>query len=63
MDLETVVEIKGYWKDKAWKVDELRRILEPHNIKICVITDIKPYTKSTKRDTRIWKTKRQLELK
>jgi hypothetical protein len=63
MDLETVVEVKGYWKDKVWKVDELKRILEPHNIKICVITDVTPYTKSIKRDTRIWKTARQFEQK
>ena len=61
-ELETVVEIKGYWKDKVWKVDELKKILEPHNIKICIITDISPYTKSTKREARIWKTTRRLEL-
>lgn len=61
-ELETIVEIKGYWKDKVWKVDELKKILDPHKIKICIITDISPYTKSTKRETRIWKTTRRLEL-
>lgn len=54
-ELIKIVEIKGYWKDKVWKYDILKELL---NIELSMITDIKPYTNNWRHDIKEWKEKR-----
>jgi hypothetical protein len=39
-----IVEIKGYWKDKVYKYEELKDQLLEINLPMVLITDIKPYS-------------------
>lgn len=57
MNLIKIVEIKGYWKDKTWKYDELKNI---SNLELSMITDIKPYSNNWIKDIKEWKEKRIL---
>lgn len=50
-----IVEIKGYWKDKTWKYDILKKMLD---IELSMITDIKPYSNNWRHDIKEWKEKR-----
>jgi len=59
--IKSIVEIKGYWKDKVWKYDELKGKLK--NINFSLITDIKPYTNQYYKDIKIWKKERILKIK
>lgn len=47
-----IVEIKGFWKDKVYKYDELKLLL---NIDLVLITDMTPYTTNINKDITHWK--------
>ena len=60
--LSSVVEIKGYWKDKSWKVDSLNEQLK---IDVSLIEKIEPYVESgntKQKELRKWKKERLLKL-
>lgn len=58
--LYKIVEIKGYWKDKVYKYNELKEQL---NIDLVLIIDISPYLdKKINEEIKIWKSLRRLKL-
>jgi len=62
--LKKIVEIKGYWNNTSWKVEELNKILK---IDVAIINkeEIKNYTINVRKDIKEWKEIRlkKLELK
>lgn len=62
--LISIVEIKGYWKDKVWKFNELKNMFNKNNINInlSIITNITPYLidSSCGKEIRNWKKNRKL---
>lgn len=60
-EIDTIIEVKGYWKDKVYKVDMLRK---EYKVNVVLIDDIKPYCKNTiKNEISLWKKLRKLKLK
>lgn len=60
-NIDTIVEVKGYWKDKVYKVDMLRK---QYDVNVVLVDDIKPYCENTiKNEISLWKKIRKLELK
>ncbi|MFA5585345.1 MAG: hypothetical protein WDA02_02205 [Saccharofermentanales bacterium] len=56
MNIIKIVEIKGYWKDKLYKFNELKENNTNINIDIVLIDRIKPYTdKGFKKELSEWK--------
>jgi|ERR1035437_2616243 hypothetical protein len=39
-----IIEIKGFWKDKVYKYEELKKQLAEIDLPMILITDIKPYS-------------------
>ena len=62
--LISIVEIKGYWKDKVWKFNELKNMFNENNINInlSIITNINPYLidSSCGKEIKNWKKNRKL---
>lgn len=59
-ELKKIVETKGYWKDKLYKVELLRK---EYKLPIVVIDNIKPYCENNlNREIKLWKQLRKLEL-
>jgi hypothetical protein len=52
-----IVEIKGYWKDKVYKYEELKKQLTK-NIDFVLITNITPYCEKGINNIKEWKLKR-----
>jgi len=52
-----IVEIKGYWKDKVYKYEELKKQLKK-DIEFILITDIAPYCEKNINNVKEWKLKR-----
>lgn len=62
--LESIIEIKGYFKDRVYKVDLLRKQLP--EIKVILIDNIEPYIdkdSSYNREIKKWKKERLTKLK
>ena len=60
-DLKKIVEIKGYWKDKEYKVQMLK---EEYSLPIVKIDDITPYCEyNINKEINLWKKLRKLGLK
>lgn len=59
-NIKSIVEIKGYWRNRVYKVDILKEKLD---INVSVIYDISPYSKNVNYDIKQWKLLRKLELK
>lgn len=59
-NLVSIVEVKGFWKNRLHKYYELKNMHQELNLSL--ITDITPYTGNYKRDKNTWKTLRKLEL-
>lgn len=59
-NLVSIVEVKGFWKNRLHKYYELKNMRPELNLSL--ITDISPYTENYKRDKNTWKTLRKLEL-
>lgn len=58
--MKKIVEIKGYWKDKSYKVDLLK---DTYNLPIILIDDIQPYCETDiKKEIKLWKCLRKLKL-
>jgi len=60
--IKKIVEIKGFWKDKLWKVEKLNEQLT--EVDAVVITDIKKYISngsSYSKELKIWKAQRKLK--
>lgn len=52
-DIVKIIEVKGYWKDKLFKFNELKEKL---NIDVVLVDKIKPYTNtSVKKELAEWK--------
>jgi predicted nuclease of restriction endonuclease-like RecB superfamily len=65
-NLKEIVEIKGFWKNRSYKFDLLKKQLENDGIECKMISDndILYYTKDQlKNITKIWKSTRLRELK
>lgn len=61
-ELSSIIEIKGYWKDKTFKFDELKNKLK--DIDMVLITNITPYLdQNLNNEIKLWKQLRKLELK
>lgn len=59
-EIEKIVEIKGYWKDKSYKVDKLK---DEYGLPVILIEDIKPYCEvSLSKEIKTWKVIRKLKL-
>lgn len=58
--LVSIVEVKGYWKNRLYKFNELKTLLS--DIDVVLIDEIKPYTKSVKNDIKEWKINRILKI-
>ena len=59
-NLISIVEVKGYWKNRLQKYYELK---ETHpELNLSLITDITPYTENYKKDKNTWKSLRKLKL-
>lgn len=61
--LVSIVEIKGYWKDKTWKYNELSKNIK--NLEFSLITNISPYTTNNmkvKEMIQHWKNNRKLKI-
>lgn len=54
--LISIVEVKGYWKDKLYKFNELKILL--NDIDVVLVNEIKSYTTSVKKDINEWKINR-----
>ena len=59
-NLVSIVEVKGYWRNRLHKYYELKQ-LHP-GLNLSLITDISPYTYNYKKDKNTWKSLRKLEL-
>jgi hypothetical protein len=58
-ELKTIVEVKGYWKDKLFKFNNLKNKL---NIDMVLITDITPYLEQNlNKEIELWKQLRKLK--
>lgn len=55
----SIVEVKGFWRNREYKVDLLKKELQ---INISIIHDISPYSKNINYDVKQWKILRKLEL-
>ena len=60
-DIEYIVEIKGYYKDRSYKVDMLRK--EHPELNIILISDISQYCDSYKKEKTEWRLIKSLEVK
>jgi hypothetical protein len=61
--IKQIIEIKGYWKDKVYKYEEIKKYLKDDKIQFSLITDITPYSEiGVKKDIKEWKQKRILEI-
>jgi hypothetical protein len=62
--LVKIVEVKGYYKNRLWKFEELKKLPELKNIEFCLIDDITPFLDNTTYlgELKCWKTNRLLEL-
>jgi len=59
-NITKIVEVKGYWKDKLYKFNELKEKL---NIDVVLVDKIKPYTNiSVKKELSIWKKIKKLNI-
>lgn len=58
--LVSIVEVKGFWKNRLHKYYELRELHPELNLSL--ITDISPYTENYKKDKNVWKSLRKLKL-
>ena len=59
-EIKKIVEIKGYWKDKSYKVDLLKKT---YRLPIVLIDNIQPYCEKTiNEEIRLWKLLRKLKL-
>lgn len=61
--ISKIVEVKGFWKNRLYKVKLLE---DEYNINVIIVDDIKPYCEnniSEKNEIKIWKNLRKLELK
>jgi hypothetical protein len=59
--LISIIEVKGYWKDKVYKFDNLKKILT--DIDMILITDIVPYTEQNlNKEIDLWKKLRKSKL-
>jgi hypothetical protein len=63
--LVKIIEVKGYFKNRVWKFEELKKIKELENIEFCLIDDIKPFLNGSTYlgELQWWKQNRLLELK
>lgn len=60
-NIKYIVEIKGYWKNHAYKTNLLH---DTFNIKTILIEDMTPYLESTMlNEIKLWKNLRKLKLK
>ena len=59
-NLISIVEVKGFWKNRLHKYYELRELHPELNLSL--ITDISSYTENYKKDINVWKTLRKLKL-
>lgn len=58
-----IIEVKGYWKDKLYKFNELKKLFEKSKIEFILIDKIKPYSyNGFKKDVNIWKKERILNF-
>lgn len=59
-NVTSIVEVKGYWKNRLYKVSLLK---EQINVPITVVDDIRPYCQNNiNEEIRLWKTIRKLKL-
>ena len=56
-----IVEVKGYWKNRLYKFEKLKTIIEK-NISFVLVDKIKPYSDNVNKDIRIWKKERKLKI-
>lgn len=62
--LTKIVEVKGYYKNRLWKFEELKKYIHS-SIELCLVDDITPFLNETTylRELKWWKKNRLLELK
>lgn len=63
--LVKIIEVKGYFKNRLWKFNELKNIPQMQTVEFCLIDDITPFLDNTTylRELKWWKQNRSLELK
>ena len=63
--LVKIIEVKGYYKNRLWKFDALKKLPELKSIEFCLIDDITPFLDNTTYlgELKWWKNNRLLELK
>ena len=59
-NLVSIVEVKGFWKNRLHKYYELQELHPELNLSL--ITDISSYTENYKKDKNVWKSLRKLKL-
>lgn len=59
-NLVSIVEVKGFWKNRLHKYYELQELHPELNLSL--ITDITSYTENYKKDKNVWKSLRKLKL-
>lgn len=59
-NLVSIVEVKGFWKNRLHKYYELQELHPELNLSL--ITDISPYSENYKKDKNVWKSLRKLKL-
>lgn len=59
-NLVSIVEVKGFWKNRLHKYYELQELHPELNLSL--IIDITPYTENYKKDKNVWKSLRKLKL-
>jgi hypothetical protein len=63
--LVNIVEVKGYYKNRLWKVEELKKMMKKEGVLVTIIDNIKPYiiNNTYQNELKCWKINRLLGLK
>lgn len=63
--ISSIIEVKGYWKNRVWKFEKLKSLFNNTSISVILIDKIEPYLKQTtyKNELKCWKNLKLLELK
>jgi hypothetical protein len=63
-NVSSIVEIKGYYKNRLWKVEKLKKLLKEKKVEVILIDNIKPYiiNSTYQKELKWWKINRLLQL-
>jgi hypothetical protein len=64
-ELIKIVEVKGYFKNRVWKFEELKKVPELKGVEFCLVDDIEPFLLGSTYlgELKWWKKNRLLEIK